>query len=171
MKTQLSSSNSLQRYLRASIFFILGLLLIVLPDCSATISPQTQVPEEETPTPSETTAPTVTVALLYFHRPQRCTKCLCFEERVSDVVDEYFQTEIDSGQLTFQILNIGDEKNYALIQKYGAVGSQLFINTIINGDEHVRDIREIWAWDCTSNTDRFESEIRNVIELSFNGET
>ena len=121
-------------------------------------------------TPSKTTAPTVKVDLLYFHRPQRCTKCLCFERRVSYVVNEYFQDEIDSGQLTFQVLDIGDKENLALVKKYGAVGSQLFINTIINGEEHIKGVQEIWSWDCTSNTDRFDREIENIIELSLYGE-
>ena len=166
MKTLFGSSNSFQRYLRVSVIFIVGLLLIGLPGCSATTPSQTQAPEGETPTSSPTTTPTFKVDLLYFHRPQRCTKCLCFERRVSDVVSEYFQDQIDSGQLTFQILNIGDKENYALVQKYSAVGSQLFINTIINGEERIKDVQEIWSWDCTRNTDRFDREVKNIIELS-----
>lgn len=170
MKTRFASFYLLQRYLRVSVCFIIGLLLIGLLGCNETTPPQTQVPEGEQSIPSMITAPTVEVKLLYFHRPQRCTKCLCFERRVSDVVSEYFQDEIDSGQLTFQILNIGDKENYALVQKYGAVGSQLFINTKIDGEEHIRDIQEIWVWDCTSNTDRFDIEVKNIIELSLAGE-
>lgn len=170
METLFGSFNPLQRYLRVSIFFIVGLLLIALSGCSVTTPPQTQAPGGEPSTPSTTTAPTVEVDLLYFHRPQRCTKCLCFERRVSDVVSEYFQDDIDSGQLSFQILNIGDKENIALVEKYGAVGSQLFINKIINGEEHIKDIQEIWSWDCTSNTDHFDIEVKNVIELSFEGE-
>jgi hypothetical protein len=166
MKTLFGSFNSFQRYLRVSVFLIVSLLLIGLAGCSATTPSQTQAPEGEPPTSPPTTTPTVKVDLLYFHRPQRCTKCLCFERRVSDVVSEYFQDQIDSGQLTFQILNIGDKENYALVQKYGAVGSQLFINTIINGEEHIKDVQEIWSWDCTSNTDRFDREVKNIIELS-----
>ena len=170
MKILFGPFNSFQRYLRVSVIFISGLLLIGLLACNATTPPQTQAPGGELSTPPATTAPTVEVDLLYFHRPQRCTKCLCFERRVSDVVSEYFQDEIDSGQLTFQILNIGDKENVALVKKYGAVGSQLFINTIINGEEHIRDIQEIWSWDCTSNTDRFDIEVKNIIELSLEGE-
>ena len=166
MKTLFGSFTLFQRYLRVSVFFIVGLLLIGLPGCSATTPSQMQAPEGEPPTLSPTTTPTVKVDLLYFHRPQRCTKCLCFERRVSDVVSEYFQDQINSGQLTFQILNIGDKENYALVQKYRAVGSQLFINTIINGEEHIKDVQEIWSWDCTSNTDRFDREVKNIIELS-----
>jgi hypothetical protein len=170
MKTLFGFLKSFQRYLRVSVFFIVALLLIGLPCCVATTPSQTQVPEGEPPTSSPTTTPTVKVDLLYFHRPQRCTKCLCFERRVSDVVSEYFQDQIDSGQLTFQILNIGDKENYALVQKYRAVGSQLFINTIINGEEHIKDVQEIWSWKCTSNTDRFDREVKNIIELSLYGE-
>ncbi|MFC1979954.1 nitrophenyl compound nitroreductase subunit ArsF family protein [Chloroflexota bacterium] len=170
MKTLFGSFYSFQRYLRISVFFIVGLLLIGLPGCSATTPPETQAPTGEPSAPSMTTATTVNIDLLYFHRPQRCTKCLCFERRVSYVISEYFQAEIDSGQLTFQILNIGDKENYALVQKYGAVGSQLFLNTIINDEEHIKDIQEIWAWDCTSNTDRFDREVKNTIELSLNSE-
>jgi hypothetical protein len=166
MKTLFGSFNSFQRYLGVSVFFIVGLVLIGLPGCSATTPSQTQAPEGEPPTSSPTTTTTVKVDLLYFHRPQRCTKCLCFERRVSDVVSEYFQDQINSGQLTFQILNIGDKENYALVQKYGAVGSQLFINTIINGEEHIKDVQEIWSWDCTRDTDRFDREVKNIIELS-----
>ncbi len=177
MKTLFESFNSFQRYLGVFVFFIAGLLLIVLLGCSATAPPPTQQPGGEPSseeavnlTPPETTALPVKVDLLYFHRPQRCTKCLCFEKRVSNVVSEYFQDEINSGQLTFQTLNIGDKENVALVNKYGVVGSQLFINTIINGEERIRDIREIWSWDCTSNTDRFDREVKETIELSLKGE-
>lgn len=121
------------------------------------------------PTPTVTITPTVKVDLLYFHRPQRCTKCLCFEERVSHVVKENFQNEINSGQLTFQVLNIADEENGALVKKYGVVGSQLFINTIVDGVENIRDVQEIRSWDCTSDTDRFEDEVKNTIEISLQG--
>lgn len=121
------------------------------------------------PMPSTTVVPTVKVDLLYFHRPQRCKKCLCFEERVSHVLNEYFQNEINSGQLTFQILNIADEENTALVKKYGAVGSQLFINTIVDGVENIRDVQDIWSWDCTSNTDRFKDEVKNAIDISLRG--
>jgi len=118
------------------------------------------------PKPTTSITPTVKVDVLYFHRPRRCTKCLCFEERVSHVVKEHFQSEINSGQLNFRVFNIADKEKAALVKKYGAVGSQLFINTIVDGVENIRDVQEIWSWDCTSNTDRFEEEVKNIIGLS-----
>jgi len=35
--------------------------------------------------------------------------------------------------------------------------------------ENIRDVQDIWSWDCTSNTDRFEDEVKNTIELSLIG--
>ena len=153
-------TTQIERFTR---FAVVAPLVATSPTPTINITPTVEVP-------TMIITPTVKVDVLYFHRPRRCTKCLCFEERVSHVVNEYFQNEIDSGQLTFQILNLGDEKNAALVKKYGAVGSQLFINTIVDGVEHIRDIQEIWSWDCTSNTDRFNEEVKNAIELSLKGE-
>jgi len=170
VKTQSVFYDLLQRYLRISVFCIICFLLITLPGCGEATTAQKQIPEGEPSAPSSTTASTVEVDLLYFHQPQRCVKCLCFERRVSDVVTNYFQDEIDSGQLTFQILNIANNENYALVQKYGAVGSQLFINTKIDGQEYIKDIQEIWAWECTNDTVRFDTEVKNIIEQSLAGE-
>ncbi|HUT68576.1 MAG TPA: nitrophenyl compound nitroreductase subunit ArsF family protein [Dehalococcoidales bacterium] len=141
---------------------------VVVPVVAASQAPTMNItPAIEVPATAAT--PTVKVDLLYFHRSQRCTKCLCFEERVSYVVSEYFQDEINSGQLTFRILNIGDKENVALVKKYGAVSSQLFINTIVDGVENIRDVQDIWSWDCTSKTNRFEDEVKNTIEISLRG--
>lgn len=50
--------------------------------------------------PDESVGSLDRVYVVYFHRPQRCPTCLCFEERVRYVVSTYFQNEIDSGQMT-----------------------------------------------------------------------
>jgi hypothetical protein len=121
------------------------------------------VSEHEENTPSDEVE---RVDVVYFHRPQRCTKCLCFEERVSYVVATYFHDEIDSGKLTFKILNLGDPENAERAAKYAAVGSQLFINTIKDGEDHIQDIQEIWAWNCTGDVEQFDAQVRNAIEQS-----
>jgi hypothetical protein len=111
------------------------------------------------------------VDVVYFHRSQRCTKCLCFEDRVSYVINTDFQDQIDNGKLTFKILDLGDPDNADMAMKYAAVGSQLFINTIIDGEEHIEDIQEIWSWNCTKDEKSFDANVRNVIEQSLEGIT
>jgi hypothetical protein len=109
------------------------------------------------------------VDVVYFHRPQRCPSCLCFEERVRYVVTTYFQNDINTGKMTFAVYDIGDSKNADIVNKYGAVGSQLFINTVNNGRDNIKDIQDIWSWNCRNNKPGFDQQVKNVIEQSLNG--
>ena len=109
------------------------------------------------------------VDVVYFHRPQRCPSCLCFEERVRYVVSTYFQNDIDQGNMTFSVYDIGDSQNTSIVNKYGAVGSQLFINTFQNGKDDIKDIQEIWDWNCRSDKPGFDQQVKNAIQQSLGG--
>jgi len=156
---------------KASLFLpLLATLLIVLPvACGSPPPVQLPPPAEKvkvSPMPDEPSGLTDRVDVVYFHRPQRCKKCICFEERISYVMETHFQENMDSGKLNFRILNLGDEENTTIANKYGAVGSQLFINTIKDNVEHSRNIQEIWSWGCTDDTAGFDEAVRSVIDLS-----
>jgi len=150
--------------------------------CASPAIPQTPTPDEPTTPPETITtssdnsstsqAPDESlgsldrVDVIYVHRPQRCVTCLCFEERVRYVVSTYFQDELNSGKMTFGVYDIGDKKNAGIVNKYGAVGSQLFINTVKDGTDNIKDIQEIWSWHCTSNRRGFDQQVKSVIEQS-----
>ena len=160
----------------------MNLLLIVIPVigllCAcANPSPVTAPPPDESSKPSEIVTPPDEPSglpdrldVVYFHRPQRCKTCICFEERISYVVNTYFQEELAGGKLTFKVLNLGDEENAVIASKYNAISSQLFINTVSEGVDHIEDIREIWDWGCTRNEEGFDEAVRTTIEQSLNGE-
>jgi hypothetical protein len=121
-------------------------------------------------TPDETSGAPDRVDVVYFHRPQRCPTCLCFEERVRYVMSTYFQTELNSGKVTFGVYNIGDSQNADIVKKYGPISSQLFINAVKGESEDIRDIQEIWDWSCRSDKPGFDQKVKNVIEQTLNGE-
>ena len=162
--------------LRAKLQFAIVAVLVVGLLCACTSQAATPTPPPEEPTvPSEiTTTPpdepstsqNQRVDVVYFHRPQRCVTCLCFEERIRYVVSTYFQSELDSGKMTFGVYNVGDSKNTSIVKKYGAYSSQLFINTVKDGTDHIRDIQDIWSWRCTSNKAGFDQQVKSVIEQS-----
>jgi hypothetical protein len=160
-------------YLPLFIILILGLLSA----CSNSPPPITQPykpinpPITVTASPEKASDTVDKVELIYFHSPQRCKTCLCFEKRISYVVQTYFQDELKSGKLTWGVYDLGDNNNTAIINKYRAVGSQLFINTIKDGVDNIKDIQEIWSWGCLKNDDSFDSSVKNVIELSLRGES
>lgn len=104
------------------------------------------------------------VDVVYFHATQRCVTCLCFEEHINTVMERYFQDALQSGRLTYRVLDVQKPENKELARKYGAVGSQLFINVIKDGVDNITDIQEIWDWGCRSKPLEFERKIRQAIE-------
>jgi hypothetical protein len=68
--------------------------------------------------------------------------------------------------MTFGVYDIGDNKNTDIVKKYGAYSSQLFINTVKDSTDNIRDIQEIWSWHCTSNKQGFDQQVKDVIEQS-----
>ena len=109
------------------------------------------------------------VEVIYTHMVQRCVTCLCFESRIKWVVNTYFKDELSSGKLSFLIINAQETKNAALVKKLGVVGSQLFVNTIIDGADHIKNIEEIWNWNCNDDPPGFNEKVRNVIAQSLEG--
>jgi len=141
--------------------------LAVAPPTEEPSAPPAVAPPAEQPSePSETTTAPDRVDVVYFHRPRRCVTCLCFEERLRHVVKTYFQDEVDSGKLTLEVLSLGDKENAATVNKYGAFGPQLFINTVRDGADHIRNIEEIWSWGCRSDKEGFDQAVKNLVEKS-----
>lgn len=107
------------------------------------------------------------VDIIYFHVNQRCVTCLCFEQHINTVIETYFRDEITSGKLTYRVLNLQKAENAAITRKYGAVGSQMFINVVIKGVDNIEDIQSIWNWKCPGDPRGFERRVKNIIEQSF----
>jgi hypothetical protein len=157
-------------------FLIIGLL----GACGSPAIPPTSTTDETPAQPEIITIPSdnsstnstndLRVDVVYFHRPQRCPSCLCFEERVRYVVDTYFQNELNKGNMTFSVYNIGDSQNDDIVKKYSAVSSQLFINTVKDGTENIKDIQDIWSWNCRTDKPGFDQKVKNVIDQSLKGE-
>jgi hypothetical protein len=105
------------------------------------------------------------VDVVYSHMNQRCPTCLCFEERINTVIEKHFGDAIASGKLTYKVVNAQDPLNSSFAKKFKAVGSQLFINTIVNGFDNIDDIQDIWNWDCRTNQTGFDLKVKNAIEM------
>jgi hypothetical protein len=104
------------------------------------------------------------VDVIYFHVNQRCPTCLCFEQRINHVVEANFNDAISSGKMTYRVLNAQQQQNADIARKYGAVGSQLCINTVIDGRDNIENVIDIWKWDCRYNAPNFDRHVKSVIE-------
>lgn len=122
-----------------------------------------------TPPPSDTSlGPADRVDVVYFHRTQRCPRCIHAEESINYTVETYFADELASGKVTFQVVNLQDEENAAIVNKYRAYTSSLFINTIRDGTDHIEEVTYIWL--LLDDHEAFVKAVRSKIEKSLNGE-
>jgi len=130
-----------------------------------TTTVNTPVTNPETPPATQKPEETANrVDVIYFHAVQRCVTCRCFEQHISSVIDKYYEDALNSGKLTYKVLNVGATENKEIATRYGAVGSQMFINVVIKGVDDIKDIQDIWSWKCTGNPVSFERKVKTVID-------
>lgn len=162
----------MRTYKIKSLIILLVLVSFLLVACSS----GTSTPQQPTKTPAQNETPQIPeilkppadlpanrVDVAYFHMPQRCATCICFEQRADYIVKTYFQDELASGKLTFQIYAIGDKSSEPIVRKYKALGSQLFVNMVTNNADHIKDIQDIWDWRCRSDQPGFDDKVKTVI--------
>lgn len=121
------------------------------------------------PASNNSSGPADRVDVVYFHRTQRCATCLHAEELTRYTVETYFADELASDKLTFQVINVEDEKNADIVEKYGAYGSQLFINTVKDDTDHIEQATDLYP--LIHNDEAFVTALKNKIEKSLKGET
>ncbi len=115
--------------------------------------------------PSTSYTPSVAadrVEVVYFHRTQRCYGCLYAEDGIRYTVETYLADELASGKVIFKAVNI--KENAAIVKKYGAFTSSLFINTMRDGTDHIEEVRDIWF--LLGNDEAFVEAVRSKIEKS-----
>jgi len=152
---------------------ILGCIaLSLMAGCAASTAPPAadggEPDNQEHPNSNTSLGPADMVEVVYFHRAQRCYSCKYAEEGTRYTVETFFEDELASGKLVFKVLNVEDEKNAALVNKYGAFTSSLFINTVRGGVEHIEEVTDIWL--VLDDNNVFVEVVKNKIEKSLKGQ-
>jgi len=144
-----------------SSFLLISLVAGILCACG---SPASEVPS----TPDISPVPANKVEVVYFHRAQRCYSCVYAETGIRYTVETYFKNELASGKVIFTVVNVQDDENATIIEKYGAFTSSLFINTIRDGTDHIEQVTDIWF--ALGDDEAFAEALRDKIEKSLMGE-
>lgn len=125
------------------------------------------VAKRDEPASEAPSAPADRVDVVYFYRTARCYSCVYAEEITQFTVETYFEDELASGRVTFETFNVEDEKNAAIVEKYGAYTSSLFINTVRNGSDHIEPVTDIWY--ALGDDEMFAEVLKTRIEASLQG--
>ena len=116
---------------------------------------------------SKTMATTETgskIEVIDFHTTHRCKTCLKIEDSTKKLLESQFKNELDAGTLSFQIINIDEESNYAMAERFEAAGTALFINVINNGQEQHIDLTEFAFMNAFDETEFSEGLKAKIIE-------
>ena len=107
------------------------------------------------------------VEVVYFHRAVRCEACLNAESFTRETLARYFDAQIQSGLITLQVLDMEKSENAALVRKFDASGSSLYLSAMIQGTEYLVPNSDIWFF--TSNKYLFVDTLRKKLATLVGG--
>jgi hypothetical protein len=102
--------------------------------------------------------------IVYFHSKNRCATCTSIEENTRKTLDTYFSTQLKNGTIKLMVLDVSDEKNEKLAEKYEASGSSLFLTKLDGKKETTTDFTN-YAFSYSHNqAEKFIAGLKAEIE-------
>jgi hypothetical protein len=80
------------------------------------------------------------VLIYNFHVTNRCVSCIAIEEATTKTLNTHFAAEVKQGRIKRYILNVEDEANAKISEKYQAFGSGLYVTRVFKGKETTSDL-------------------------------
>jgi len=77
-----------------------------------------------------------------FHLTNRCATCKAIEAAARKTLETYFKNEITEGRIVFSVIDVDDEANSKIAEKYQAAGSGLFVTKLFKGKEEIKDLTD-----------------------------
>ena len=109
------------------------------------------------------------VDVLYFHRTARCENCLRFEEYTAGVLADSLSPELERGTVTWRTVNLDDEGEEGLVERYDIFESFLVLSVVEGGEEVAWSTLDgIWVFveDEASFRRYVLAEVLNALDLT-----
>ena len=100
------------------------------------------------------------IEVYYFHNTRRCATCQAVEDVSKSALKELYPEMVNNKQIVFVSLNIEDETNEPLVEKYQVSGqSLLFVS-----ENETADLTNMAVMYARTNPDKFKKEIKVTID-------
>ncbi len=86
------------------------------------------------------------VDVVYFHRAERCTSCINAENYTRETLETHFASQLKSGWMSLRVLEMEKPENAAVVQKFDAAGSALYLSVVIQDTEYLCPNADIWFY-------------------------
>lgn len=103
------------------------------------------------------------ILIFNFHVTNRCAACIAIEDATTKTLNNYFSNELKSGRIIRKIVNVDDDANKTISEKYQAFGSGLFVTRVFNGKESTTDLTGDGFKFAKNKEERFIEILKNKI--------
>ncbi len=103
---------------------------------------------------------TAKIEVFYFHNTRRCATCKAIEAVTREALEENYQQQMKSGEITFQSLNMEEDSNEALASKLHVSGQTL----LFVKDGKKEDLTNDAFMYARSNPEKLKAKIVSAIE-------
>ena len=109
--------------------------------------------------------PAEKIQLYLFHGTNRCYSCITAGEYAKKALEQNFSQELKSGKIDFREINVDLAENKGVASKFKATGTSLFINSIIDGQDNIKEDTQIWrlVTNEKSFSDYLSAKLKDII--------
>jgi hypothetical protein len=144
-----------------ALVFAIALIYISISPNKKTQSSESNTKNNSQKAEVQETKPAEKVQVFLFHATQRCITCINIGKYAKETVEQKFPEELKSEKIEFREINIDLPENKELATKFKATGSALFINSVIDGKDNIKEDTQVWR--LTSNEQNFISYLSDKI--------
>ncbi|NMC98260.1 MAG: hypothetical protein GYA62_00870, partial [Bacteroidales bacterium] len=99
-----------------------------------------------------------------FYATHRCASCIAIEDATKKTLDTYFAEAVKQGNIKQFSINIDDEANAKLCEKYQAYGSGIYLTQVLKGKETTIDLTGDGFKFALNKEDKFIEILKTNIE-------
>lgn len=103
------------------------------------------------------------VLVYNFHVTNRCPSCLAIENATTKTLKTYFSAEMKQGRVKQFIVDVDDNANNKISEKYQAFGSGLFVTRVFDGKETTTDLTGVGFKFAKNKEEKFIEILKNKI--------
>ena len=106
------------------------------------------------------------IEVINFYGTHRCTTCKNIEANTKYTIENFFKEEYDNGFIEIRLINVDDDANYNIAEKYQATGTAMFLNVVKDGIENHIDLTEFafqWGNEQVEFSMELESKLKNEL--------
>lgn len=100
-----------------------------------------------------------------FHGTRQCETCKNMKANTKTTLDRYFASQLKDSSIIFTIIDVDDEKNEKLAEKFQATGTALMINKVVDGKDSIVDWSD-FAFEKANNEREYIAELKTMIDAA-----